>query len=317
MTTFEFFLGGDDAEMREIKEITKAAGCVVHDKKLSWGAKASSYGTELKNIYRHNRKYNAETWMCNDTMKAAAKHTSIIGVCVEIEKDIDFGKWAHNANQHTNYMMDFYHVDHHGSRSGEIPAIIQVCNLLRVKPTRKQCLIGAMDAGYVYGLEAIGSTKAEVKNFLGGSNAAKTVRDILVAGLPASRAAEIREAEEAVKKAEHLDNMVIVRLPHNWTAPVTAMLHGEDKQNLLILSEWTDDNGKINREANYYATGEKIAVVNDMIPGGWTGGAGLLPPTKKAKEFWTQFGGYVPNTAFWGCSNAHHGTVLKAVMSIN
>jgi hypothetical protein len=303
MKNMEFYLGGDDDEMRAIKALLEEHGYKYHCKGLQWGDCKTSAYPDLRYQQPCGCAFTPDGPGQAEMYEWGISHKRI---AVELEQDIK--KIANNVIL----------VDHHNDRSGEPPAIIQVCDLIEVTPTREQCLVGAMDAGYVYGLEAIGATTKEIKNFLGGSNEAETVRDILIAGLPATRGPEIREVEEAVENAEHLDDLIIVRMSHSWTAPVTAMLHGVQKeQNFLILSEWKDDKGKIRREANYYATGAKVAVVNEMFPGGWTGGAGLLPPTKKAKDFWTQFGGHVPNTAFWGCNEAHPGEVFKAVMSAN
>lgn len=301
MKTYEFFLGGDDAEMREIKKIAIAAGCIVHDKGLSWGAKVSDYKDHQFELR------SRPTAVCGDpgidTAAKAAMYKASINhryVIVELKEDVRIGN-------------NVISIDHHGDRSGEPPAIIQVCNLLGITPTREQCLIGAMDAGYAHGLLAIGATTEEIRKFLGASEGCLTVGEMLteIADFPEEI---ILESKRAILESEEVGDCIIIRCNHNKSAPITArLIDRQENQNVLILSAWTED-GEQKTEANYYGNGETVRAINESLPG-WTGGAGLLPPTESAKEYWTKYGGSVPDTAFWGVSDLPHGTVLKAVLS--
>jgi hypothetical protein len=293
---YEFFLGGDDAEMREIKVIVESAGCIVHDNNLSWGAKVSDYERHLSKLtYR-------EPAVCGDpgldtVAKAAVNHRY---VTVELDNDIGL---PNNVRS----------IDHHGDRSGEPPAIIQVCNLLGITPSRKQCLIGAMDAGYVYGLESIGAEIAEIADFLNATSWCGTIGEMLTE-IDDSSEEITQEAERSIRDSELIGDCIVARCNHNKTAPITARMFGrQEHQNILILSKWMED-GEEKTEANYYGNGETIRAINKVLPG-WSGGAGLMPLTDEARTFWTQFGGSAPDTAFWGCSGHHHGEVLRAVLS--
>lgn len=290
---YEIFLGGDDAEMREIKKVAEAAGHVVHDKRLPWGAKVSDYSDLL---YTYGPKWAGD----GNPQYDGGPDPRPTPVLVELHPDIDAPSGA-------------VVIDHHGDLSGKPPAIIQVCSLLGVTPTREQCLIGAMDAGYAYGLETIGASDEEIRKFLGASPGCRTIGEMLVDGenFPPEI---ISEAERAIREAEKIGECLIIRCAHNKTSPITARLYDkQERQNVLILSTWTED-GKGETEANYYGNGETVRAISETLPG-WTGGAGLMPHTDASEAYWTQFGGAAPDTAFWGASGLHHGTVLKHVLS--
>ncbi len=127
MKNYYFFLGGNDAEMVEIKKILSASSIKFADKNLGWGAKASAYAEEI----------------------VLAKNEGFIPVLVELENDISY---------------DGMIVDHHGSSASEQPSILQVLNLVGLTPTRWQELIGANDAGYIPAMVAIGATEEEIKD---------------------------------------------------------------------------------------------------------------------------------------------------------
>jgi len=255
---FVFFLGGDDVEMRRIAEVARETGCEVRDAGLSWGAKASAYGGQFNEVAESGR----------------------IPVLVELEINCDLPETA-------------IVIDHHGHYSGKPPALIQTLNLLGIKPSRKDVLIGAMDAGFVFGLQAIGATEDEIARFLGLDSADNmSIRDMLLA-MESEEPEIIAEAERAVAEREQIGGMIVVRCTHSKTAPITTRLLGEqDEQNILILSE--------DGEVNYYGRGETVREMMEKFSGGWSGGAGLMPHTPKAKSFWEQWGGSAPETAFWG-----------------
>lgn len=250
-----FLLGGHDEEMEEIKNVLISNGQEFIDKELSWGA--SAYADEI----------------------ADAKETQLVFVELEIDLQVPVGSVI---------------IDHHGSRAGEPPALIQVLNLLKIAPTRRQVLIGAFDAGYAYGLQAIGASNEEIAAFL---NVAPdlAIKEMLLTVSAESGVTEdeISEAERAVDNAVSFGDMIIVECAHSKTSLITARLFDHQKeQNILILSR--------DGEVNYFGNGETVRAINDMFKSGWSGGAGLYPPSTEGKAFWEQFGGSAPDTAFWG-----------------
>lgn len=121
-----FFLGGYDAEMYEIRRILESKSVSFFDKKLSWGAKASDYETELTGL------------------------TDQIPVLVELAIDLDLPQKAVIIN-------------HHGERAGEATSIEQVADLTGNKLDRWQELIAANDRGWIPGLIEAGATKEEIQ----------------------------------------------------------------------------------------------------------------------------------------------------------
>lgn len=124
-----FFLGGYDLEMVTIKEILEERKEKFFDKKLSWGAKASAYQSELA-LLQHEQ----------------------IPVLIELEIDIPIPP-------------ETILIDHHNERAGKDKktSIEQVADLLDVKLNRWQQLISANDKGYVWGMQDIGATEEEIK----------------------------------------------------------------------------------------------------------------------------------------------------------
>ena len=252
--------------MREITRVAEAARCTVHDANLKWGAKVSDYNGPL---FTYGPKWAGDGYPRYE----GGPDPRPTALLVELFPDVRAPRGA---------VM----VDHHGTRAGEPPALIQVCRLLGITPTRRQNLIGAFDAAYIYGLRAIGATTEEIRGFLGASEKCKTVGEMLTEteNYPEEI---IREAEQVVKEAEQVGDCIVVRCNHNKTASITArMFDKQEKQNILILSEWTDEGGKEKTEANYFASGEDVRSINNLLPG-WTGGAGLLPPTETSKAYWS------------------------------
>lgn len=269
---FVFFLGGNDAEMRRIKEILAENGQTAVDKSLGWGAKASAYEAELTRIQFEDFK----------------------PVLVELMVDCPLPKGT-------------VVIDHHGDRSGEAPALIQVLDLLGIKPQRKDYLISAMDAGYIYGLRSIGATPEETADLVGihwncttftkvAEGLITLAKNSINTKVPDGGEAEcwhVTEAVRAAVEASMIGEMAVVHCRHSKTALITAHLFGKQNfQNILILS----DDG----EVNYYGNGQTIRDLVEHFPGGWSGGSGLYPATEECKKFWTTFGGSVPQNAFYG-----------------
>lgn len=158
-----------------------------------------------------------------------------------------------------------------------------------------------------------GARIAHIGTFLGASDRPDTIGEMLVEAECLDKKI-IEEAKRAVMDAEQVDDCIIVRCNHNITAPITArLLDHQFRQNVLILSTWLED-GEEQTEANYYGNGETVQRINESLPG-WTGGAGLMPHTPDSVKFWTQYGGDIPFSAFWGCAGEHHGKTLRFVLS--
>ncbi|KKT92230.1 MAG: hypothetical protein UW92_C0004G0013 [Candidatus Jorgensenbacteria bacterium GW2011_GWA2_45_13] len=230
MKKYYFFLGGSDAEMVEIKKILSENNIPFSDKNLGWGAKASAYAEEI----------------------ISAKKGKLFPVFVELENDINY---------------DGTIVDHHGSRAGEQPSIIQVLNLLGlIKPTRWQKLIGANDAGYIPAMVAIGATEEEIKKV--------RLADRTAQGITPEQE---REAERAIAAYEVSGRLTIVHMAHSKCATVTDRLFGKYDQ-LLILSS--------DGEVNFFGDGALCVELKEKFQG-WNGGSGL--GKKGENAYW---GGY-------------------------
>lgn len=125
---YNFFLGGSDAEMDAIRQILKEKKLVVHDKNLSWGAKASTYKSEIEKLLADK-----------------------IPVLIELDVDIDLPR---------NAII----VDHHNEKSGrdKKTSIEQVADLLNIQLNRKQQLISANDKAFIDGMLGLNATQPEI-----------------------------------------------------------------------------------------------------------------------------------------------------------
>jgi hypothetical protein len=122
-----FFLGGNDLEMKTIKNLLDEQGVAYSDANLSWGASTSKYGDEISEV-------------------AAEGKTPVI---VELAVD---SKLPENT----------INVDHHNENSDKPASILQVCELLGVEPTRKMQLVAANDSGYIPAMMAMGASETEI-----------------------------------------------------------------------------------------------------------------------------------------------------------
>jgi hypothetical protein len=118
-----FLLGGYDLEMLEIKNILIKNSKHFIDKKLSWGAKLSSYKDIL-----------------NDT-------TLYYGI--ELIEDIQPPK---------NYIS----IDHHNENQIKKSSIEQVAEILHIELNRYQKLISLNDSGYIPAMQKFGATEVEI-----------------------------------------------------------------------------------------------------------------------------------------------------------
>ena len=129
-------------------------------------------------------------------------------------------------------------VDHHNENAGKPASILQVLDLLGMKPTRRQLLIAANDSGYIPEMLSMGATPEEVAEVRLADRAAQGIT-------PEQEA----EAERAIQAAKTVNGVTIVKMAHSKTATVCDRLFAPDKeQRLLILSE--------DGESNFFGNGE-------------------------------------------------------------
>jgi len=262
-----FFLGGSDLEMKTIKELLDKQGASYSDAGLSWGASTSKYGDEINQV-------------------AAAGKTPVI-----IELTVD-SKLPENT----------INVDHHNENANKPASILQVCELLGIKPDRKMQLVAANDSGYIPAMAAMGASKFEINQI--------RYQDRATQGITLEQE---QQAELALQHTKEMYGVTIVMLPHSKTATVTDRLFDETKpQNLLIISADGETNyfgpEDICRKLQGNKVGERPApwdpnqteVLYDHF-GGWTGGAGL---------------GKKGGTAFWG-GYADQKEIAKFVLREN
>lgn len=242
---YHFFLGGKDAEMMEIKKVLSENRIPFSDKNLGWGAKASDYLEEItKHLFNPVRNYEL--------------------VCVELEDDLL--PITHNQRYDDEVIL----VDHHGSYASKQPSVIQVLNLLGLKPTRWQELIGVNDAGYIPAMMEFGATAEEISKV--------RLADRTAQGITPEQE---NEAERAIGVREVSGRLTIVRMAHSKCATVTDRLFGKYDQ-LLILSA--------DGEVNFFGDGALCVELKEKYQG-WNGGSGL--GKKGENAYW---GGY-PNQA--------------------
>jgi hypothetical protein len=131
------FIGGYDLEMITLIEMIEPLHneLIVHDEKLSWGAKASSYQEDLKEIISANTP------------------------ALLVELDID----VVGLESATNVTV----ADHHGSRVGELPVLKQAWDWLadqelHVPWRRWYDIVCENDIGHIDGLLKFGADHREV-----------------------------------------------------------------------------------------------------------------------------------------------------------
>ena len=115
---YVFFLGGNDLEMSEIRNILNDKGIEFHDKNLGWGARAAPYEAEIAQVANSGK----------------------IPVLIELNNE---PKKDYNGNEPKTISLpnNTIDIDHHDQRASEDPSLIQVLNLLELEPTREQKLI--------------------------------------------------------------------------------------------------------------------------------------------------------------------------------
>lgn len=200
----EFFLGGRDLEMLVIRDlISEVAPDRLHDKNLSWGARASSYKTEIETCLREGRT----------------------PVLIELENDLGLDP-----------AQTIIIIDHHGARAGhdKPTSLHQVFDLLQLPPqrwTRWMELVAANDRGYIPAMKEAGASRDEIEQVRRRDRRAQGITE-----------QEESLAEQSLKTAEALASgrLTLVRLAHSRTAAVTDRLDpclgGAGYDNLLVVS---------------------------------------------------------------------------------
>ncbi len=195
-----FFLGGYDLEMVTIRDLLSENNIQFYDKKLSWGAKASSYNDEI-----------------NETLKKGYKP-----VLIELIDDL-------------NIQDKVLIVDHHGKFAGKDKptAIEQVFNLIGLPQsewTRFFELVAANDMGYIPALVRVGANKDEIIEI--------RTKDRNAQGITDEQEKLAQETLKNIQKIAN-NSLTLVNLPHNKTSAVSDRLQpelgGEGFENLLVI----------------------------------------------------------------------------------
>lgn len=122
-----FFLGGQDAEMLEIRRVLEQHSIPFCDKQLGWGANSSAYAEEIA--------------------AAVAAGSTVVTVELGLDMMLPCGSIV---------------VDHHNEMSDRPASLLQVLDLLGLEPSHWQQLIAANDCGYIPAMLAQGATAEEV-----------------------------------------------------------------------------------------------------------------------------------------------------------
>lgn len=120
-----FLIGDMDLEMHEIVKILKKMHIKYVNRHLTWGASWKDYEDITGNI---------------------PSDTEVYGV--ELSGEIPQG---------------CHLVDHHNENAGRPASILQVCDLLDIKPSRYIQLVAANDAGYIPAMAKMGATPDEIQ----------------------------------------------------------------------------------------------------------------------------------------------------------
>lgn len=162
---YQFFLGGTDLEMLTIQQLLIAQGLEFVDGGLSWGAKASSYLTEIRASFARGR----------------------VPVLIELELDIP-----------ADLISKCVIVDHHGSKAGKDVAtsLEQVYTLLQLQESlwsRHFQLVAANDRGHIRAMRLLVPPASDSE--------IRTIREADIRAQGATDA-DLAEARDAASSAE-------------------------------------------------------------------------------------------------------------------
>lgn len=145
---FFFFLGGNDLEMSEIKNILKANALPFADNGLAWhNATASAYSAQIQQALTDGFK----------------------PVLVELKPDIA-----------EDVLAQCVIVDHHDANIAREASVLQVLALLGLEPNWRQRLIAANDSGYIPAMLQLGATREEIEQIRREDWKAQNISDELI-----------------------------------------------------------------------------------------------------------------------------------------
>lgn len=193
--------------MLRIGQVLASSGIEVVDKKLGWGAHASSYAKEI------------------DEASGAGKTI----VLVELDNQSTEEKKA------VPLPAGAILVDHHGEQAHKPASLLQVLAMIGIKPTRWDLLIAANDSGFIEGMKKIDATAQEVAEVRAADRRAQGIT-----------VEQEEEAQRAISQAQQEGNLTVVRMSHSKCAAVTDRLHvdagGEGYKNLIVLASDGESN---------------------------------------------------------------------------
>lgn len=184
-----FFLGGADLEMREIRRLLEDAGhgARIHDKALSWGARASAYLPDIR----------------------AALTRGQSPVLIELEDDL-----PEDVPRHCLVI-----VDHHGeqARAGAPCALRQIFDLIGGEAvagwTRWRELVAANDVGHIRALRDLGASDEEIRSLRDADRAAQGISPQVEAG-----------SRVALQQAERIGPLLVIRTDQPTSSAIVDFL---------------------------------------------------------------------------------------------
>ena len=188
-----FLLGGHDLEMLEIRRLLILHGERFADANLSWGnARLSAYKSTI----------------------AEEPDSEYFGI--ELQEDMQLPKYYHR-------------IDHHNDYYQRPAAILQVTELLGIKPDRYLQLVAANDAGYIPAMEALGATKTEITTIRKQDRAAQGVTE------EDEQLAELSISEHLIR----YEGLLIVHSQTSKFSPICDRLSPFQRLLIYTNDEWT------------------------------------------------------------------------------
>jgi hypothetical protein len=199
-----FLLGGSDLEMRTIRELLEARGCVEYseagigrcafvDKGLSWGASVEDYKEIIE--------------------KHAGSDVEIYGIEL-------------SESDKVKLPSNYHAIDHHNENRCRPSALEQVAELLGVELDPYQRLVAANDRGYIPAMEALGANEAEIEKIRLLDRRAQGVTED-----------EERQAEKEIEKAEKEGDVWVLKTNFKHFSPLMDRLYMQGKRELLIYND--------------------------------------------------------------------------------
>ncbi len=193
-----FFLGGNDLEMKTIKDLLEKQGVAYSDANLGWwNANVSSYEEEIKKV-------------------ATEGKTPVI---VELATEDDKGNPLMTLPDNT------INIDHHNKNAGRSASILQICDLLGVEPTRRDLLVAANDVGMAKAMREMGATETEINKI--------RYQDRACQGITPEQE---EQAIEALSSAKEIGGILFVTCEHSKTATILDRLDRDQYPDVFMYS---------------------------------------------------------------------------------